>query len=129
MKLSQLNSIDGSNEGREMVLIHPEQGKTDVKFWVLGKHSDLMRQRMAAFRKKAMKLLPQEAAELSEAEAMETRIQAVTKWQGLEDDNGKPLELTADNLRNLFTIAPWVAEQVDRFITNEANFLPKLASD
>lgn len=129
MKLNQLNSIDGSNEGREMVLIHPEQGKTDVKFWVLGKHSDLMRQRMAAFRKKAMKLLPQEAAELSEAEAMETRIQAITKWQGLEDDNGKPLELTADNLRNLFTIAPWVAEQVDRFITNEANFLPKLASD
>ena len=129
MKLNQLNSIDGSNEGREMVLIHPEQGKTDVKFWVLGKHSDLMRQRMAAFRKKAMKLLPQEAAELSEAEAMETRIQAITKWQGLEDDHGEPLELTADNLRNLFTIAPWVAEQVDRFITNEANFLPKLASD
>ena len=57
-----------------------------------------------------------------EKEAMETRVALTLGWGCLELGDDGELEFTEDNVRKVYTDFPWLAEQVDEFQGDRANF-------
>lgn len=47
---------------------------------------------------------------------------ATIGWRGFEE-NGKPYDFTEDRAAELYRNAPYISDQVDRFIANRANFM------
>lgn len=125
MKLSQLNTVDAANQGEWCEIVHPVTGKTGVALKLLGQDGRLFRERMASFRAQQANKSPVEIAEASEIEAMATRIAATVAWRGLEDDDGKPLDFTPENVKTLYETAPIARDQADLFMGTRSNFLPK----
>jgi hypothetical protein len=124
MKISHLRTTDLANEGQAFEIKLPSGKPTGVKITVLGQDSRVFRERVAEFRRQVAGKDMADVVGMSEQEAMTTRLACTVMWEGLEDEDGKPLPCTPDNAREFYESAPWVAEQVDAFMGNRSNFLP-----
>lgn len=64
--------------------------------------------------------------EAVEKEATETLVSLTAGWSGMVM-NGKPLAYSADAARGLYSDPqyPWLREQIETFIADRSNFLPK----
>ncbi len=124
MKLDDFNSVEGSNEGAVLTLVHPTTGvDTDAWIKVAGPDSKLAKQRRAQvqrlFRGKGGgKNLD---IDMLEREAMETRVALTLDWGNIEVD-GEELQFSEKTVRQVYTDYPWIAEQVDEFQGDRANF-------
>jgi len=124
MKLDDFNSVEGSNEGAVLRLVHPTTGvDTDAWIKVAGPDSKLAKQRRAQvqrlFRGKGGgKNLD---IDMLEREAMETRVALTLDWGNIEVD-GEELQFSEKTVRQVYTDYPWIAEQVDEFQGDRANF-------
>lgn len=61
-------------------------------------------------------------AEEVEADSLEILVAITKGWVGIVW-KGQELPFSAANVRMLYTAAPWLREQVDRFTNDRANFL------
>lgn len=125
MKLTDIDTVKGSDEGAVIDLRHPATGeKLDMWIKVAGPDSKLAKRRQAEIRRK---MRGQKAGKIDldmwEAEALETRVAVTLDWGGIEFD--KPLECTPENVRMVYSDFPWVADQVDEFQADRGNFIAK----
>lgn len=123
MKLSQFNSVEGSNEGAVLYLKHPVSGvDTDAWIKMAGPDSKLAKQRRAQIQRllRGKRNVADIDIDTLEKEAMETRVALTLDWGNIEDE-GK-LQFKEDNVRKVYTEYPWVAEQVDEFQGDRSNF-------
>lgn len=54
-------------------------------------------------------------------EQIDLLVECTVAWKGFEN-KGEPLTCTADNVRTVYTAAPWIREQVNVFIGDRRNF-------
>jgi len=123
MKLSQFNSVEGSNEGAVLYLKHPISGvETDAWIKMAGPDSKLAKQRRAQIQRllRGKRNVADIDIDTLEKEAMETRVALTLDWGNIEDE-GK-LQFKEENVRKVYTEYPWVAEQVDEFQGDRSNF-------
>jgi hypothetical protein len=133
MDLSNLDTVAAASEGAVMPLLHPVSRaplKTDDKkpitLTLLGYDSIQFQdfERIKINRRLNGEDAPERSAEAHEADKLETLSLCVKSWQNIIVD-GKALECTAENVRMVLKRFPWIREQVDLFVGNRANFLPK----
>jgi len=125
MKLNDFNSVEGSNEGAVMYVKHPVTGvETDGWIKMAGPDSKLAKQRRAAIQRmfRAKRGAKDIDIDTLEKEAMETRVALTLDWGGLELGEDGELAFSEDNVRKVYTDFPWLAEQVDEFQGDRANF-------
>lgn len=67
-------------------------------------------------------------AEELEAEGLDKLAVATVRWDSFEDEDGSIIECNRANARALYAKYPFIREQVDQFIGERANFLPKSAT-
>ncbi len=123
MKLSEFNSVEGSNEGAVLYLKHPVSGvDTDAWIKMAGPDSKLAKQRRAQVQRllRGKRNVSDIDIDTLEKEAMETRVALTLDWGNIEDE-GK-LAFNEKNVRKVYAEYPWVAEQVDEFQGDRSNF-------
>jgi len=123
MKLSEFNSVEGSNEGAVLYLKHPISGvETDAWIKMAGPDSKLAKQRRAQIQRllRGKRNVSDIDIDTLEKEALETRVALTLDWGNIEDE-GK-LAFNEKNVRKVYTDYPWVAEQVDEFQADRTNF-------
>lgn len=130
--LSTLDTTPAAEQGVDMKLRHPdteEPIKSDgqfVTFRVLGQDSKVFRKIDREQTNKRFKRMGRNKAELDaeelEIERLERVLACVIGWENVYLDN-MPLPFSQENAHHLFVRFPWIVEQINRFITDRANFL------
>lgn len=126
LDLSGLAPVDEA----EITLLHPTTGEPlDIKVTVASADSERYRaglraQQDARFAKAAHnphKPLKLTAGEL-EAENLDLLVKSTVSWEGVVVD-GKPVSCTPENVRSIYQKFRWMYQQLDRAITDRANFM------
>lgn len=125
MDLAALDLAAYSDEGAELVLVHPITGKPlDAKITVIGPDSPRSRQAQRALLDQLMEdrrkgKTPDDIETERRAAAMAAAL--TIGWSGIEW-NGEPLPCTRENVMRVYTERRWVREQVEGFAAERANF-------
>jgi hypothetical protein len=122
MDIKDLDTRSKAEAGAEMQVFNPLTGKmSDFHITIKGIDSDEYRSQSANLREQLMtsKMLKQDFDR--EACEIETFVAITIGWRGLED-GGKEVKFTEKRCRQLYKSAPYVRDQLDRFIANRANF-------
>ena len=132
MDLLTLDTRDVANQGAVMEVENPATGEKLraaggelVTITLLGLDSDKLKKRQNELTNDILKkgFRPKRVtAEKNEDERLSTLALATVDWQNVEA-GGEKLQCTPDNARSLYKKLPWLAEQVDAFIGDRANFL------
>ena len=111
-----------SNTGAEMVVKHPGTGeKTDAKIRLAGMDSDV-------FKKASRDMRDRVAKKIDEGDAWAGVLVACTLgWSGVELE-GKSYAFSPSNAKSLYSACPWLADQVERFISDRGHFYSPCAS-
>ena len=112
MDINQLDTRSIHGAGSEMQVKDQLGNETDVFIKVVGVDSKLWRE------------IIKESARKTDSEKFngnELLAKACLDFRGLETD-GKEIPFSYESMLNLLEIAPYIAEQLDRFIGNRANF-------
>jgi len=123
MKLTDFNSVEGSNEGAVLYIEHPVTGeKTDAWIKMAGPDSKLAKQRRTHIQRllRGKKNISDIDLDTLEKEALETRVALTLDWGKIELD--EQLKFSEANVRKVYTEYPWIAEQVDAFQGDRSNF-------
>lgn len=122
MDLSELSTTEAHEEGAEVNILNPNTGdKTDVYIKVLGPDSKEWRKQQKKQTAHYLKSL-RSGEETDDTDLTIDSLVAVTiGWRGISKD-GKPLEFSRAECKNLYTNSPRVMDQVDRFIGDYRNF-------
>lgn len=112
-----------------MVVKHPKTGDpTPAEITVAGpehpKHKALTMAAMRQARKRAEKAgrLVLTDPEDDEQNALDRAVACTLAWKGVKRD-GKDLDCTAANVRELYESAPWLKDQVLAFLGADENFI------
>ena len=120
MELNSLYTAQAHNAGAEMRLLGPDGSSTDVYLLIAGVDSDVWRKAIRESQRAAVERLV--AGEASEEKDNATLLSMATlDWRGLTD-NGEEVEFSPEKAEELYRNAPYIADQVDRFIAKRANF-------
>lgn len=123
MKLTDFNSVEGSDEGAVLYIKHPVSG-VDTDAWVkmAGPDSKLAKQRRASIQRllRGKRSASDIDIDTLEKEALETRVALTLDWGNVEAN--EPLEFNEENVRYVYQNFPWLAEQVDEFQSDRSNF-------
>lgn len=122
MELSSLETASIHEAGAEVTILHPvTREATDFKIRVMGMDSKAWRKE----KKRLERQILSRAASGEEIDTDELEIDALVNatlgWSGLVKE-GKPVKFSKKVCKQLYTEAPTVRDQVDRFIGNRANF-------
>jgi len=123
MKLLDFDTRKGSDEGAVLKLRNPVTGEaTDAWIKLAGPDGKVAKTRRAEIRRRlrGMSMKNPDLNQLEEEAAL-TRVAMTLDWGGIELE--KPLDCTPENVRTLYDRIPWVAEAVDDFLADRANFL------
>lgn len=128
--LSQLDTSKGAEEGRELVIKHFQTGEpVGITLRVHGADSaayrDCMRrqQRQIADRMAKNRKLRLTVDEM-EANGLELLAAVTIGWSPFDLD-GKDFPWSEENAAALYRRFPWIRDQVDEFVGDRANFLPR----
>lgn len=114
MDLKQLYTVEAHESGSELQIISPIDGKlTDFHIRVMGPDSKRYREAMRAFHRTLL--------EKSDNGEIDMLVAITKDWRGLKDGKSA-VEFSPAAARDLYTNAPFVATQVDRFIADRKNF-------
>lgn len=129
--VSQFHTRQGANEGIELPLFNAEGEKTDYAIQIRGSHSDAFKRAQAMSRRTAVGFATidneDELFDKIEEERIKMLSSLVISWN-LKDDNGKAYPCTRENIIELFTEAPQIANQVDKLSSKSSLFLKPLKS-
>ena len=114
MDISELYTADLHEAGAEMQVKDENGELLDCFLLVVGIDSKLWRK---TFNDGKRQLLSGEGENV-EANVM---AEATIGWRGFESD-GVELDFSKESILALYVNAPYIAEQVDKFIANRANF-------
>lgn len=128
LKLSSINPKRASNEGVDVpILIDGEPTGAVIK--VRGKYSDVAEklQREAVRRlqrqyTKSNKFVPPDPVD-AEEERIAYAVACTIGWSGIEGEDGKPLEFSAEAATKVYGLHKWILDQVDKAIGDDALFL------
>jgi hypothetical protein len=120
MDIAKLTTREAHDAGAEVRIRDQFGAETDVYVRVVGMDSAVWRRIM---RDQERRVLAAAASGTDEVEqdVAQTLAEATLGWRGLEA-NGEPLEFSAEAAYELYSGAPYIADQVDRFIGKRANF-------
>lgn len=130
LNLSTVSTVEKSNMGVEMEIIHPGTGEpTGAFLTVCGEDSELhatamnivSRRRIKAQRRSGQVTIDNDDIQHG---LMTIAIHCVTGWRGVLDDDGQPLPFSRAELRRVLTDYKFILEDVNAFIGDRANFLP-----
>ena len=115
-------AAEAHEAGREVRIIAPDGTETDAVWTVAGPLSKAYRRGKIAAGS-ALRRMSDDAAEEDRLDAFTVAgiSRCVIGWTGVEWEK-KPLDCTPENAAMLMTRFPWVAEQVERAIHDEAGF-------
>ena len=127
-----LASLEPAHEGAEMQVRHPGTNAPidGMVVTLLGMDSEpaLRAQRVATNRRLKQGIAKMKlSAEELDSDGLDLLTALTVSWRGIEWD-GKPYPCTPENARSLYTKLRWLREQVDEFVGERANFLPKSAT-
>ena len=123
MNVNDLYTAPTHEEGAEVRLTSPITGKkTDCYITVAGIDSKRFR---AAQRKQKRDILDavKSGDDMDSIPEYGLLVESCLSWRGLEDDKGNEWKFSKENATALFENSPLIAEQVDRFLTDRANFI------
>jgi len=115
MEIKDLNTVDRHTAGAEMQ-VNDENGKSlDMFITIAGADSK-------AWRKASIEMKRLLLAGFDPVDAMADAMAKISiGWRGVEME-GVKLEFSQESVRNLYTSAPYIADQVDSFMSKRANF-------
>ena len=127
------DTVSACNHGAEIELKHPTSFMpTGAFISIVGKDSDRVLKAMHAKRnaakmrvvmaRKMGKDLEPETSEQEELDEIELLTNCITGWRGL-NVGGAPLDYNEANVRMILAKSPEIRRQVDRAITDLANFI------
>lgn len=122
MDIDDLMTRDAHESGAELRIVNPKTGKkTDIYIKLMGVDSRAFRKAQKA----AIRKVIAAKGNLNEDEFLDEDIEQLVAitigWRGAKR-NGKEFEFNEANCRELYSQSPAIADQVDRFIGNRANF-------
>lgn len=130
--LGSLDTARSANEGFDVQLYHPVTNvDLGITIKILGKDSDTFRKISHAQAKKRMDRFSKggfrntgfiQSPEEIEQNGIELLAACTVGWDGIILD-GKPLDFSKDNAKELYTRFPWIKEQIDVAVGDRANFI------
>jgi len=129
MKLSALDTRTKATTGAEMELFHPVSGEgTGMFLNLLGHDSDAVQIAGTELKRKRLKLAVEKGAngiphDEDRALLAEAMAIAITDWRNIVGDDGVEIPYSAPQAALMLREYPVVAEQVEAFVYNRANFL------
>jgi len=115
MDIKELYTAVPHEEGAEIQILSPVDNKeTDFYIHVKGIDSKSYRDAVRAYHRK---LLNKE-----EGGEIEMLVSITKGWRGLKSGKDE-VEFTEDKARDLYTNAPGIASQVDKFVADRKNFI------
>ena len=125
MDIKSLYTLESHEKGAELNLLSPLDGKpTDCYLTVVGSDSVAWRESELNGKRRVLELFKSGEGDNTKHNEViaETLAGAVVGWKGFED-KGKELKFDKAFLKELFINSPFIADQVDTFIGNRANFI------
>jgi hypothetical protein len=130
MDLSKYNSRAASDAGAPCrIKMFDGSGElTDITITLRGKDSVVFKQVTQAHSRARLKAyvpgqkMPSIDPAQIERESIQLLAALTISWENVED-NGKPIPCDEVTAEALYTDNPWIAEQVDVFVGDRANFL------
>lgn len=115
--IDQLYTVEDHEKGAEMQ-VRDQVGKPlDMFITVIGVDS----KRWRKTKTEASRKLLEDKADPDKV-IIDSLVEATIDWRGFMSE-GKELDFTKKKVRQLYQNAPYIAEQVDRFIADRANFI------
>jgi hypothetical protein len=116
MEISDLYTVEAHEAGSEMRVLSPSNGD-DTNFYIrlMGPDSKQYREAVRTFQMQLLEKVKGADIDL---------LVAVTKgWRGLKDKK-KDVVFSPEAAKDLYTNAPFIASQIDRYIADRRNFTP-----
>lgn len=123
MDLKEFNTRDAHDEGAEIQIRNQFGELTDLFITVVGMDSKLWRSIDAERNRKVVqRLIDKTQVDTLNDDTPEYLAKASIAWRGATQD-GEPVEFSQAAAAELYRSAPYIADQVDRFIGKRANFI------
>jgi hypothetical protein len=128
MDLNNLKPVM-ADDGAVLNIVHPETEEVieGMTITLLGQDSKVYRKIALAKQQTALnriskgkKAVDFDAEKLAE-DSIEDLVKLTTGWEGFMLD-GKALEATPANIKNVYTEWVWIKEQVSEFVADRSNF-------
>lgn len=138
MKLSEVKAEVAKDEEGVAIPIKQKNGepylaadgKTPVTITVLGSESKAVRRAEARQTRRAVRGQHQDIDEDTIlANRAERCAAAVVAWHGFEDDHGKAIPCTPDNVKTFLTAAPHILDQVQRAVDGGVRFFTNASAN
>lgn len=121
MDIAKLETKAAHDTGAEVRIIGPDGRLTDFYITVVGLDSAVWRSIMRKQHRDALNAAMEGAEHDIDAESPALLAEATIGWRGLEAD-GEAVEFSKETAKRLYENAPYIADQLDRFIGKRANF-------
>jgi len=124
MKLSRFDSITNAEKGVDYEIPDPITGLPSGMVWtLLGSDSKVYKGALDEIikRNRASKGM----ATISDDDSIEIISRCVTRWKGMEDDNGKEIPFSQAKAREILAGYPYISQRVSTFITMREGFFQK----
>lgn len=135
MDLSKLDTVQSSSRGADLLVRHPtkdevlvdEKTGEAVSIHLLGQDSTEFRkaehdQQTRRVERVTRRGRVEQTGEEIDMDSVELMSLMTKSWKHIVL-NGEALECNPHNARRIYVEFPWLREQVNRFISNRANFL------
>jgi hypothetical protein len=120
MEIEALYTAPAHEAGAEVQICNPVTGKkTDFYISVKGVDSKTFREQQRAQQRAIVNAL--KGKEELKTDEYAVIVECTTGWRGLKD-GGKEVPFSKEAARAMYENSPNIAEQVDNFIVNRANF-------
>ena len=136
MDISKINESNASDTGADLELTHPSTGdvlvqdddnRTPITIRILGMDSKVYRNHQQNVQRERMNKMMRARSRknvdfvMSFEERCSLLAECTVGWSGIVD-NGAEVEFSKKAAYELYHKAPWVADQVDEFMGDRANF-------
>jgi hypothetical protein len=125
MELDELDTHTAHTEGAECRIFNALTGKqTDIYIRVLGIDSDQYRKSAAKARELfvASKMTNGEVKVDADLLELDTLVDVTVGWRGITND-GKEWKFNKSRCKKLYKMAPYIRDQIDRFLAKRVNFI------
>jgi len=124
MELEQFYTLDRHNDGAEIQLKDESGNLTECFLKVVGPDSDIWREALSEMQRDALMASFAESKDVSKGERRAKYLsRAVLDWKGFTDKDDKPAEFDQKRVNTMFIMAPYIADQVDKFVGKRENFM------
>lgn len=134
MDLKRFDTVARSDEGVWSDILDPSGVEVVARFKIAGRDSKVLKRRQQELAKKAQSKRKVSSLE-EEQDTIETISICTLEWVECEEGkevkgstitvDGKKLECNVENARVVYTMFPWIAEQVVEIIADRSRFLSK----